>query len=50
MPLWLPRLPSQLVPLLRLIPSNRLSNNQVKVPRLKLIVRCRARSNPKSRP
>jgi hypothetical protein len=58
MPLWPPRLPLQLVPLLRLTlksrhnqaPSNRLSNNQVKVPRLKLIVRCRAKSNPKSRP
>jgi len=57
MPSWPLRLAWQLPLLLRLTlksrlnqaPSRRLFNNQLKVPRLKLIVRCRAKSNPKSR-
>jgi len=56
--LWLLRLPSQPVLLLKLMLksrhnqalSNRLLHNQVKVPRLKLKVRCRANLNPKSWP
>jgi len=47
MPSWPPRLAWHQRLLLKLTLKSRLSNNQLKVPRLKLKVRCKAKSKPK---